>query len=77
MDFWADGNILPQAKFKQIQDAAQSNMYEFRSKHLRVYVLLLENGKIVILGGYKVTQKKDIVKFKAIVKEYIISINKK
>jgi hypothetical protein len=45
--------------------------YEYRTKHLRVYAIRQKDGKIIILGGYKNKQKRDIRKFRKIKKQLI------
>ena len=66
---------LPNNKFKDITpDKEQVKEYEFKSKHLRVYAIKKKNGKIVILGGYKNNQKKEINKFRSIKRRYLESI---
>ena len=74
MDFVANGKTLPKTIFREITSGnIQTKRYEFKSKHLRIYAFNKPNGKIVVLGGYKKTQEKDIKKLNAIVKEYITS----
>ncbi|MBS1644645.1 MAG: hypothetical protein JST36_06350 [Bacteroidetes bacterium] len=76
MDLVAKLKMLPQTKFKDITPNKELvKEYEFKSKHLRVYVFHIEKaGKIVAYGGYKNTQKKDIPKFRAFKKDYLKSI---
>lgn len=45
--------------------------YEFKSKHLRVYALAKPDGKIVVMGGKKKTQRKDINRFRELKKQII------
>jgi len=47
--------------------------YEYRTKHLRVYAIKQKGGKIIILGGFKNRQKKDINKFRKIKNQLIDS----
>lgn len=61
---------LPKTKFKHIQDNKHPNLYEFKEKRLRIYVLIESPNVIVVLGGYKGTQKNDIARLKRTVKEY-------
>jgi hypothetical protein len=76
MNFLASGRILPEKKFRKIKTGKNSqNLYEFKSKHLRVYVFSIPRGKMVVLGGYKKNQKADIKIFKSIVKEYFEQID--
>jgi len=50
---------------------ARVKEYEYRTKHLRVYAIRRKGGKIIILGGYKNEQKRDIRKFRQIKKQWI------
>ena len=45
--------------------------YEYRTKHLRIYAIKQKGGKIIILGGFKNRQKKDIKKFRQIKNQLI------
>ncbi|TWV15108.1 hypothetical protein FQ707_01990 [Bacteroidaceae bacterium HV4-6-C5C] len=71
MDFIAHGKTLPSTKFRKIKGAkTKVNEYEFKSKQLRVYACSISGGKLVVMGGYKKTQKNDINKFHSLVREY-------
>lgn len=63
MDF-IDGNNLPPKKFKHIIGGKKDrkDIFEFKSKHLRVYVIKKEPDMYVVLGGFKKNQVKDISK---------------
>ncbi|MFO7939300.1 MAG: hypothetical protein R6U66_06075 [Bacteroidales bacterium] len=75
IEFAANGSSLPSKKFKDITPAKENvKEYEFKTKNLRVYAIKTLNGKIVIFGGYKNQQKKDIRKFRSIKKRYLESI---
>lgn len=56
--------LLPKEKFRQIKDIDRNDVYEFKKKGLRVYVLLCKPDVVIILGGYKKNQKKDINRLK-------------
>lgn len=72
MQYVADGGTLPKNKFKDVTPRKEKvKEYEFKSKHLRVYAIKKENGKIVILGGYKNTQEEDFKKFRSLKKQYL------
>lgn len=58
------GTLLPKEKFRQIKDLDRNDIYEFKKKGLRVYVLLCKPDVVIILGGYKKNQKKDINRLK-------------
>jgi hypothetical protein len=59
-------NNLPKTKFNHITGGSRNknrkDVYEFKSKHLRVYVIKKSPDFYIILGGYKKGQKKDIEK---------------
>lgn len=72
MNFVANGDSLPNTIFREIKGGNTTiKQYEFKSKHLRVYACAQKGGKIVIMGGYKTTQPKDILKLNELVKEFI------
>lgn len=52
--------FLPSSKFRQIKGLRRKDVYEFKNKDIRVYVLMKKPNIFVILGGYKGTQDKDI-----------------
>lgn len=75
MDLIANLRSLPQEKFHPYSDGKDGfREYEFKTKHLRVYVLEKVGGKIVVLGGKKTNQKKDEVEFRRLKKGYIQSL---
>lgn len=71
MNFVANGSPLPKTKFREIKgDNIKTKRYEFKSKHLRVYVFNQPGGKMVVMGGFKSTQEADIRQFNSIVTEF-------
>ena len=55
------GNVLlPSTKFNHIQGVNRHDVYEFKSKSLRVYVVKFPGDIFIVIGGLKVNQKKDI-----------------
>jgi hypothetical protein len=78
MDLAANLVRLPAKKFKNITPQKELiKEYEFKSKNLRAYVFHLEkSGTIVAYWGFKNSQKRDIVKFQSIKKQYLQSIEK-
>jgi len=72
MDLLANGSSLPKTQFREIKGSKSAvKRYEFKSKHLRVYVFNIPGGKMVVMGGYKNTQETDIRSFHSIVDEYL------
>lgn len=69
----ADGKLLPKEKFRNITPKKELvKEYEIKTRHLRVYLFHEENtGKVVVCGGKKTTQQKDIDHFRRIKKEYL------
>ncbi len=74
----ANNKLLPKTKFRDITISKKETVkeYEFKSKHLRVYAIKAPNGKIIIMGGYKNSQQKDIKKFRKIKSNYINTLEK-
>ena len=70
----AEGNqqILPPSKFKQLKrDKSDPYVdYEIKTKHYRLYVFRDKLNRIIVLGGKKTTQEKDLKKFRKIKKDY-------
>jgi hypothetical protein len=67
----------PDAKFKDITPPKEIvKEYEFRTKHLRVYAIKKENGKLIVFGGYKNRQNKNLREFRSIKKMYLEEKNK-
>lgn len=64
--------LLPKQKFRDITPKKERvKEYEFKSESIRVYAIGQKGGKIVIICGYKSNQKKDIIKFRSIKKQYL------
>ncbi len=74
----ADGKLLPKEKFRNITLKKEtSKEYEIKTRHLRVYLFHEEKtGRIIVCGGKKVTQLKDISHFRCLKKEYYNQLNK-
>lgn len=74
MDQVANLKSLPKTKFHFYDDTKGGfREFEFKSKHLRVYGIVIDEGKLIILGGTKAKQKEDTNIFRKIKKEYIES----
>lgn len=74
----ANNKLLPKTRFRDISigKKEKNKEYEFKSKHLRVYAIKALNGKVIIMGGYKSDQKKDIKKFRSIKRNYIKTLER-
>ncbi len=68
----ADMQMLPKAKFRNLTPNEENiKEYEIKTKNLRVYLFHNENkGRIIVCGGKKTSQKKDIKHFRNIKKLY-------
>jgi putative component of toxin-antitoxin plasmid stabilization module len=68
----ADGKLLPREKFRNITPKKDFiKEYEIKTRHLRVYLFHEEKtGRVIVCGGKKVTQDKDIGHFRRIKNEY-------
>ncbi|MCD4794677.1 MAG: hypothetical protein K8R54_15685 [Bacteroidales bacterium] len=65
-------NMLPATKFKSITPKKETiKEYEVKTKNLRLYMFHEEHtGRIIVCGGKKSTQPKDIKHFRKIKKQY-------
>ncbi len=69
----ANGKLLPAGRYRKLRLSAKIkySAYEAKSKHLRLYLIHeYETGKILILGGKKTTQDKDLDRLERLLKEY-------
>lgn len=70
MNYMAEYDVLlPKEKFRPIEDGGEVAGYEFKNGTLRIYCVKKNPNVVVILGGYKKEQKKDIRKLVATIKE--------
>ena len=76
MEQVANLRSLPDTKFRELKGSKEGvKEYEFKTKNLRLYVTKHpESGKIVVMGGYKNSQKKDINSFRNLKKNYLESL---
>lgn len=75
MEYAANGNSLPDTKFKDVTPAGTVHKeYEFKSKHLHIYAIKQANGRIIVLGGFKTTQKADFKRFRSLKEQYLNSL---
>jgi len=66
---------VPYTKFHPY-DRGFPREYEIKTRHLRVYAIEQEGGKIIVIGGTKANQKKDQAKFRSIKEKYISFLKK-
>ena len=70
---------LPKTKFKQLKrNKGDSKIdYEIRTSDFRVYLFKDDDiGKIIVLGGFKKNQTKDLKKLRSLKTEYFNQKNK-
>lgn len=77
MDLVANLNRLPKEKFRDITPKKETvKEYEFKTKHLRLYAIHIEKtGKVIVLCGFKNTQKADIPSFRSLKSQFLKSLN--
>ncbi len=70
---------LPSKKFKDITPKNEINKeYEIKTQNLRIYLThLTKTGKIIIFGGQKNKQAKDIRQFRKVKKDYFKTLGQK
>ena len=72
MQMVADLRPVPGTRYHAISDGNDGfREYEFKSKHLRIYAFAKLDGKIVVMGGKKNRQRRDIKRFKELKRLYI------
>lgn len=69
MEVITRSNSLDTTKFNPIKGIGRHDVYEFKKKHLRVYVIEKKPDMYIVLGGYKSTQKNDINLLKSRLKD--------
>lgn len=73
MDFITPYIKLPKEKFRHIEPSnnkERNDLFEFKEKSLRVYVILQFPSIYIIRGGWKKDQLKDISKLKRDTKDF-------
>lgn len=78
MELVANNESVPITKYRPLKGNKDGiNEFEFKSKHLRIYLIhLAPHGKIILLGGYKKEQTSDIKKFRSLKKQYLDNLNR-
>jgi hypothetical protein len=71
MEEFGNGLMLPSTQVKRItRQGDMVNLFEIKTRHLRIYFFRDITGAIVVLGGKKSTQKHDIKRFRNLVVQY-------
>lgn len=73
MDVFSKHIKLPKTKFRQIKGVNRSDLFEFKYKNLRVYVVLCTPDVFVVCGGLKRNQEKDIQRLKRQLRDFDVS----
>lgn len=60
MEKISDQHKLNDKKFRNIKGIGRNDIFEFKSRDLRIYVLKKNPNMYIILGGYKANQDNDI-----------------
>ena len=73
LEMVANLKMLPKEKMRDLTPKNELvKEYEIKTKHLRIYFIhQKQKGKIIILGGFKNMQPKDIERFRVIKKQYL------
>ncbi len=67
----ANGRRLPKARYRKLN--LKHNAFEAKNKQLRIYLIHeKKTGLIIVLGGKKTTQVKDLKKLIKILDEYAL-----
>jgi len=68
----ANNEPVPDDKFKEITPNGEHvKEYEFKYQDLRVYAIKIRNGQLILLGGFKNKQSKNISRFRSLKKQYL------
>ena len=59
MERVSNSEILPHKQFKKVKINKNTEVYCFKKGVLRVYAIKGDDGKIIVLGGFKNTQDED------------------
>ncbi len=69
------GARLPNTKFHHLKNTkGLVGVCEFKFGDLRLYAIQKTGGLIIVLGGYKNSQPKDISKFRGLKNQYLNSL---
>lgn len=62
MEEFNPNELLPKTKFRHIDGGKKyrKDVFEFKEKNIRIYVILIKPDVYVVYGGYKKNQEKDI-----------------
>lgn len=68
-------NMLPPKKYKQLKRPKKDKYvdYELKTNNLRLYFFREDNNRILVLGGFKKDESKNLSKFRLIKNNYFES----
>lgn len=72
MDHFSEHLQLPDSKFRHIESMHRSDVFEFKKKTIRVYIVLQKPNVYIVMGGYKKDQDNDIRRLKRCLKGFPI-----
>lgn len=72
LEAYANLTMLPQSRFKELSRPKSDPIkdYEVKSGNYRVYLFKDTDGSVVVFGGLRKNQKKDIKRFRSIKQDY-------
>ena len=73
MDSLSNNLRLPPSKYKELRGRAKNDRikdFEFKKNEYRVYGFVSDAGDIIVFGGKKTRQERDIARLREIKKEY-------
>jgi len=78
MNLVANNESVPNTKFRNITTGNEPiQEFEFKAGDLRVLAIKIPNGQLILLGGYKNRQDKDLSRFRSLKKQYLESLSRK
>lgn len=78
MNYVSDGHILPNTKFRNLEnpDPVKIQEFEVKKDEIRIYTIKIDKGFVIIFCAYKSKkQQKDILKFRSIKKDFLNSLS--
>jgi hypothetical protein len=69
--------LLPKNKFRVLDSTDGVKEFEYKTKDLRVYAIKTDDGRIIVLAGFKNRQDKEMRKFRQIKAQYLESLKTK
>lgn len=70
MDSYGAAILLPKEKFRAIKNSERSDVFEFKNKSIRVYVVIRDREVYIVMAGYKNNQDRDVARLMNRIKEF-------